>query len=178
MTLFSGRLATLRVSDVMNPEVVTVSAAAPIEEAIVLLKSHHITGAPVIDDDGRFVGILSLSDLVDLHHPPAAPLPDAPEVSLPNSARIHGADPTAWRLYDLAAPLASTSDSATLKVADRMTRLVVTVPADAALVQAARVMCDGHLHRVPVLDENGGLCGIVATMDILAALVNAADEPD
>jgi CBS-domain-containing membrane protein len=37
-------------------------------------------------------------------------------------------------------------------------------------------MCDGHWHRVPVVDDAGALCGIISTMDVLAALVNAADE--
>ena len=46
----------------------------------------------------------------------------------------------------------------------------------APLVEVARVMCDGHWHRVPVVDDGGALCGIISTMDVLAALVNAADE--
>jgi CBS-domain-containing membrane protein len=57
-----------------------------------------------------------------------------------------------------------------------MSRQVRSVPDKAPLVEVARVMCDGHWHRVPVVDDGGALCGIISTMDVLAALVNAADE--
>ena len=39
-------------------------------------------------------------------------------------------------------------------------------------------MCSGHWHRVSVVDDEGALINIVSTMDVLAALVNVADEPN
>ena len=44
------------------------------------------------------------------------------------------------------------------------------------LVDVARRMCDGHRHRVPVVDVQARLCGMITAMDILAAMVNVADE--
>ena len=57
-----------------------------------------------------------------------------------------------------------------------MSRRLVSVRETTPLVEVARVMCDGHWHRVTVVDDSGRLKGIVSTMDVLAALVQAADE--
>ena len=57
-----------------------------------------------------------------------------------------------------------------------MSRRLVSVREDTALVDVARIMCDGHWHRVPVVDRQGQLRGIVSTMDVLAAVVHSADE--
>ena len=57
-----------------------------------------------------------------------------------------------------------------------MSRRLISVREDTPLVELARFMCDGHWHRVTVIDSQGRLNGIVSTMDILAALVQTADE--
>ena len=44
------------------------------------------------------------------------------------------------------------------------------------LVRAARMMCEQHLHRVPVVNDEGRVVGIISTMDLVAALLNALDE--
>ena len=63
-------------------------------------------------------------------------------------------------------------------VSARMSNVVTSVTDDAPLVEVARVMCNGHWHRVPVVDAQGSLAGIISTMDVLAALVNTAEERD
>jgi CBS domain-containing protein len=45
-----------------------------------------------------------------------------------------------------------------------------------SLLKAARTMCEQHLHRLPVVDDEGRVVGIISTMDIVAAVVNAVDE--
>jgi len=68
-------------------------------------------------------------------------------------------------------------------VADRdtvncyMASAVQSIAADASLLKAGRMMCTAHLHRVPVLDGER-VVGIVSTMDIVAAMLNAVDELD
>jgi CBS-domain-containing membrane protein len=57
-----------------------------------------------------------------------------------------------------------------------MSRRLVSVREQTPLVEVARVLCDGHWHRVTVVDDTGRLKGIVSTMDVLAALVHAVDE--
>ena len=62
-------------------------------------------------------------------------------------------------------------------VRDRMSRKVISVSPETPLVEVARVMCEGHWHRVPVLDESRLLGGMISTMDVLAAMVQSHDEP-
>jgi CBS domain-containing protein len=57
-----------------------------------------------------------------------------------------------------------------------MTRGVRTIAAEAPLLDAARMMCDKHIHRLPVTDAAGQLVGILTSLDVVAALVNAEDE--
>ena len=61
-------------------------------------------------------------------------------------------------------------------VSRHMSRRTVSVSEETSLVEIARLMCDGHWHRVLVVDAQGRLRGLVSTMDVLAALVQAADE--
>ena len=122
---------------------------------------------PVIDGNGRLVGVLSLRDLMNVargKQPKRDPIPLA-----------HGRDHTSWDLFAQATPLDSKLRAQT--VSERMSQSVTSVSTDAPLVEVARAMCNGHWHRVPVVDERNTLCGIIATMDILAAIVNVADEP-
>lgn len=49
--------------DVMNPDVLVVQAAAKASEAAAFLAEHEITGAPVVDEEGHLVGVVSVTDL-------------------------------------------------------------------------------------------------------------------
>ncbi|MAG92555.1 MAG: hypothetical protein CMJ48_02215 [Planctomycetaceae bacterium] len=160
----SDRLGMLTARDVMTPNVIVVREDDSIESAVAALKAHHISGAPVVDAQGKFTGLLSVSDIVDGLTQDNS---DRPQVKL-----SHDHDTTTWPLFDRAKP----EHIASGNVSECMTRLIASVNPDAHLVDVARVMCDGHWHRVPVVDEDNALCGMISTLDVLAALVNAADE--
>lgn len=162
-----GRLGELQAGDIMTGSVIVVREADSIHAAIETLKSERITGAPVVDAAGKLVGILSINDLIA---PPAA---GERLASVPLS---HGQDRTSWDLFDRAGSL--TGEHADQTVKDRMSTHVASVAAHATLVDVARMMCDGHWHRVPVVDRTGAIKGIISTMDVLAAVVNAADEAE
>ncbi|HUG91290.1 MAG TPA: CBS domain-containing protein, partial [Planctomycetaceae bacterium] len=138
------------------------------------LKENRITGAPVVDDGGKLVGILSMSDLVAPAGEPLTPSRPVPLDHAEGVAAWNVEGATAWELFERGGPLGTRTGVE--RVAQRMSRHVASVAEDATLVEAARVMCDGHWHRVPVVAAGGGLCGIISSMDVLAALVNAADE--
>ncbi len=57
-----------------------------------------------------------------------------------------------------------------------MTAAVQTVHRDASLVEAGRIMCAEHVHRLPVVEESGQVVGLVSSLDIVAALVKAIEE--
>jgi CBS-domain-containing membrane protein len=168
MPSLPGRLGTLRARDVMTRNLIVIRDSYTIEQAIGELKSHHITGAPIVNDSGKFVGILSMSDLL------RGGAAGSQQRSAKPTPLAHGEGKMTWDLFDLASPV----DAATGEelVAERMSTVVTSVTTDAPLVEVARVMCSGHWHRVPVVEESGQLAGIISTMDVLAAIVNAADE--
>jgi CBS-domain-containing membrane protein len=57
-----------------------------------------------------------------------------------------------------------------------MTSAVQSIRASAAVIDAARIMCNAHLHRLPVLDDTGRPIGIVSSLDLVSAMMNAMDE--
>ncbi len=163
-----GRLGELRARDVMTPTVITLCENDSLVTAMQTLKSHHITGAPVVDDTGRLVGILSMTDLID-------PSAEVDETSPPPTIPLpHGKDPTSWQLFERAAAMSEEHHESTVK--SRMSTDIRAVSEDATLVESARMMCDGHWHRVPVIDKKNALKGLISSMDVLAAIVNVADE--
>jgi CBS-domain-containing membrane protein len=160
-----SRIATLRAEHVMTPDVIVLRDSDPIPQAVSTLKSHHISGAPVVDENGKLVGLLSISDIVGEGEPP-------PE-GVRQERLVHRVDSTVWKLFDRAQ---SREPADTRAVRDCMTTGFTSVGRKTSLINVARTMCTGHWHRVPVVDDDGALCGMITTLDILAALVNAADE--
>ncbi|MFQ5734673.1 MAG: HPP family protein [Planctomycetaceae bacterium] len=167
MTGLPGRLGELRARDVMTKSVIVVRQSDDVATAVEVLKSHHITGTPVVDETGRLVGIFSISDVVNRDGAPS-------EADVDSEPFSDEAGRTASRLFDRAVAIGEEQGESTVR--DRMSTTVRSVPQDASLVDVARAMCDGHWHRVPVIDDCGALQGIISTMDVLAAVKNAADE--
>lgn len=165
-----GRLGSLTAQDVMTRQIIGLLETDTLEDAVKTLKEHRISGAPVTDAGGKLVGILSITDLV------GASGAGAPTTMRPIPLAEDHHDTMTWDLFDRANAMESQAHAELVQ--QRMSRQIASVSADAPLVEVARVMCHGHWHRVPVVDENGGLCGIIATMDILAALVNVSDEQE
>ncbi len=168
MAFLPGRLGTLRARDVMTRNLIVINENDTIQTTIENLRSHHITGAPVVNGSGKFVGLLSMSDLL---RPGSEATGKGEHKPTPLA---HGEGKTTWDLFEMASPMDDAVSEE--KVSDRMSRVVTSVTVDAPLVEVARVMCNGHWHRVPVVTETGELAGIISTMDLLAALVNVADE--
>lgn len=143
----------------MTREVVCIPRGMTLRGAAHRLIELDISGAPVVDDQGRCIGVLSRSDLVRF---------------LDKGTSAH-ADPyeefTAdWGLATLDA-LPATS------VADFMTRPVLTARADAGARELARMMQQSHMHRVVIVGEQGEVVGIVTAMDILGAVADEEDWP-
>ena len=62
------------------------------------------------------------------------------------------------------------------RVFHEMSSGVRSVQPEQTLLMAARIMCEKHVHRLPVLDPDGKPVGLITSMDVVAALVNAIDE--
>lgn len=143
--------------DIMTPEVVTISPEADITEAVKILLDKGINGLPVVDGEGRLVGILCQSDLVRM------------QKSLPI--------PSLFTLLDGFVPLSSSAllDAevkriAASKVSDAMSTKVVTVDPDMTIDEIAALMVDKKFHTLPVT-RDGKLLGIVGKKDVLKTLI-------
>ena len=121
------RILTLRVGDVMTASPVTVEVSASMEEVARLFTTHRIHSAPVIDDSGRCVGIITATDFVKR----MAIYSESEQQPVEMVHREEGilAEP---RSYDY--------------VSDCMTPCVQTVTSTTPLIQAAKVMTGAHLH--------------------------------
>lgn len=153
------RLLSLRVSDVMQLNVVRLPSYATLAEAAEIFLKHQISGAPVVDERDRCVGILSAMDFVKREQNVAT------RGALEQSQRRQG--PTAMLnvgAYDEE------------RIDGYMTSAVQSIAMDATLIQAAEIMCGAHVHRIPVLDGRARPVGMVSSLDIAAALLQAIEE--
>jgi predicted transcriptional regulator len=156
------RLLTLRVSDVMSRNVVSIAATKSMANAAEILTQHFISGAPVIGHQGQCVGILSATDFVRC-------VANSQENRSTSNDQIEKRNGVAASRHACPAP-------ATDLVASHMSALVQTVNIDQPLTEAARLMCQNHIHRVVDLDAQGRPAGVLTSLDMVAALINAIEE--
>ena len=146
----------LRVRDIMQKDVITATPEATVRELADLLARHKISGVPVVDGEGKVVGVVSEADVIlqdaDLHFPYYIPFLDS-IIYLQSVSKFE------TRLRKMFGT----------KVADIMSREVVTIAPDASVYDAAALMADRTINRVPVL-EKGRLVGILTRGDIVKAI--------
>lgn len=146
----------LRVKDVMTVEVVTLRPEETVSEALALLLRHGIGGAPVVDDDGRVVGMLSESDLaVEETHLP---------LSIFSVLGAMATWPPSVRRFE-----GQIRKAMGAKVGDVMSRSIVSCGPEASVEEAAALLYDHHLRRFPVI-AGDRLVGIVGRADVLGTL--------
>ena len=147
---FREGLPDVNVSEVMRREVVTVTPDSPITLVVELLLGKNFTAVPVIDAQRKVVGMVSDNDLLTRGG-----------MNLSLSLRKAMADP------EFVSKLHESLEDPQRKVSEVMTAQVVTTTPDTVLGAAARLMIDKRLKRLPVVDEEGTLVGILGRLDIL-----------
>jgi CBS domain-containing protein len=149
----------MKAADVMVSNVVTVGIKASIGEVAAILLNNHISAAPVVDEKGELVGIVSEGDLIR-----------RPEIG---TAKRHS-----WWLDLISNKWASATEyikSHSRKVADVMTRDVITAKPDTPLGDIAAMLERNRIKRVPIV-EGGKLVGLVSRANILQALASATKK--
>ncbi|AFZ33122.1 MULTISPECIES: CBS domain-containing protein [Chroococcaceae] len=149
------------VAEVMSRDPIVVRPETPLNEAIQILAEKRISGLPVIDDDGKLVGIISETDLMWQETgvtPPAYIMILDSVIYLQNPAKYE---------RDLHKALGQT-------VGEVMSSDPVTVSPDKSLREAAKLMHDREVRRLPVIDAEGKIIGILTRGDVVRAM--AADE--
>jgi len=154
-------LTRFTVRDVMRADVVTVRVTDTMGHAASVLNSYGITGAPVVDDAGVCVGVLSSSDFV-IREIASAGIPTAASLAF-----------EAMTIKNSFAPPEAIEGNL---VEAYMTTDVHTIAADAPMLRAARLLCEERIHRLVVVDPTGRPVGIVSSLDMVACMVVAIEE--
>lgn len=153
----------LPVTEVMSKPVVSVSSEMTIEEAARVFVERDISGAPVVDSDGKLLGLVEDDDLVI------------------EDARVHF--PTYIQIFGGAIPIPGSvkrfedeirASAGLTTVGEIMDDKPYMVDASANLEDVATLIKDHHLSRVPVVDGDR-VIGIISRHDIVAALARDSD---
>jgi CBS-domain-containing membrane protein len=150
------RLLDLTAADLMSRDVFAIQTPMSVRVAAHQLAAAGVSGAPVVDEHERCVGVLSATDLMRFLD--QGPL--ASRRSFQMSAACLCSD---WEVLELE----------TLPVDDvsrYMTTDIVTASPETGIGELARTMLDAHIHRVIVVDAPGRPVGIVSSTDVLAAV--------
>lgn len=153
------------VAEVMTRDPLTVSPETPLGEAIQIMADKRIGGLPVVDGEGNLVGILSESDLMwqatGVELPAYIMLLDS-VIYLKNPAQYN------QELHKALGQL----------VRDAMTDKVVTITPEQTVRQAAHLMHDKRVRRLPVVDEAGKVIGVVTRGDIVREMASRYSDGD
>ncbi len=133
------------VKDVMTTRVIWVKKDATFREMAVALREHRVSAFPVVDDDGKVIGVVSEADMLTKEA-----LYDEPSVI---SGILHHRDQVKAR---------------GVTAGDLMTTVVVAVRPQDTVEHAAKLMYDRKVKRLPVTDANGRLVGIISRADVLS----------
>ncbi|MCQ4205700.1 CBS domain-containing protein [Streptomyces longispororuber] len=142
------------VSDVMTQTVVAVGRDAPFKEIVEVMDQWRVSALPVQEGEGRVVGVVSEADLL--------PKEEFRDLDPDRREQLR-------RLSDLA-------KAGAVCAGELMTSPAVCVHADATLAEAARIMATRRVKRLPVVDAEGLLEGIVSRSDLLKVFLRSDDD--
>jgi CBS domain-containing protein len=136
----------MRVNDLMETEVLTVKADELVEDLLDALVGKHIHGAPVVDESGALVGIVSLLDIY---------------FGTMTRSGEEGSGP-------------HRKQSASLRVGEIMTAPAVSVGETTKIADLCKMMHKLRIHRVPVVRQQK-VIGMISSLDICAAVARGED---
>lgn len=153
---------SLLAKDIMNRDILSVGMEWSIDQLANYLIENSISGAPVTSEEGKLLGVVSLTDIVRYRSMPATDI----RPNDPHEYYIHAQEsrysPAEIELFHI-------ETESLVKVREIMTPVTFNVNEDATLQQIADAMLRGGIHRVFVT-RNEVLVGIITTMDILGVI--------
>lgn len=151
-------MTDLLAKDIMTKKVITIDQDASIEELSGLLLDNNISGVPVVDNDGKMIGIATEGDIIvkdtDLHFPRYFKLLDSiiyleSLTKFKNSLKKHLA----------------------IKVSEIMTSDIISCSPETPVDDIANTMVENKINRIPVLSADGKPAGIITRADIIKSMV-------
>ncbi len=147
----------MKARDVMVSPVITVSENDTVRDVARILIARHISAVPVVDQAGRLVGIVSEADLM-------------------HRAEAGTERPNSWWLSLVSGDRAIAAEyvqSHAMRVKDVMTKDVQTAVPETPLYEIADLLEERHIKRVPIVNKDGDLVGIVSRANIVQAVASA-----
>ena len=154
------RTSTLTAHELMVTDVRTAHPEWPVEQLATFFQQHVITGAPVVDDEGFLVGVVSLTDIAEY----TAEATGQKVGHYGFSRSYHGSADDAYDEEDLVTLRIQEAPDATVR--DVMTTGVHSVAVDATVQRVADTMLKNRIHRVLVTEE-GELKGLITAFDLV-----------
>jgi predicted transcriptional regulator len=146
----------LTAKDIMTREVITVNENATVRELATLLLMNSISGAPVVNEDGGVIGVVTESDLIFQNK----------KVHLPTAVAILDAFVFLERPEKMEKELKKIAGS---KVGDICSHDLVSVTPETGLEELATLMAEKKIHTLPVM-EQGKLVGVIGKSDIIRTI--------
>jgi len=138
------------VKDVMTKTVVTIKRDADLHEAARLLSENRISGMPVVDDNNRVIGVISEADIL----------------ALAGMKKEHTFKDILRNILGEPVPARTGGN----RVEDVMSFPPITSKADDDIAEVAKVLDERRIKRLPVVDGEGRLLGVVSRADIVRAI--------
>ena len=138
------------VQSVMSKNVITIARHADLHEAARLLSENRISGAPVVNDEGQLIGVISEADLL----------------TLAGMKGEHTFKDIVRNIMGEPVPARKSGN----KVEDVMSSPPITAKVSDDIGHVAKILDDRRIKRLPVIDDNGKLVGIIARADIIRAI--------
>lgn len=145
-----------RVRDVMTAEVVVVRDQTPFKEIVGLMRQHNVSALPVVDATDELVGIVSEADLL--------------------MKEELAADGESHRRFQSRRRRIDRAKAGGVVAQELMSSPVETIDPEAPLARAARLLHDRRVKRLPVVDPNGKVVGIVSRADLLRVFLRPDRE--
>lgn len=144
--------------DIMTKDVITVTPETTVTELALLLSTHNIGGAPVVDDSGALVGVVTESDLIDqkkkIHIPTVVTILDS-------VFYLENPDKMEKEMKKIAGST----------VGDIYSKNPVTVLEETPLDELATLMAEKNIHTLPVM-RGDSLVGVIGKKDIIRTLIS------
>lgn len=144
--------------DIMSKEVLTVKPETSVSELAQLLTTHNINGAPVVDSDGKLIGVVTENDLVfqkkQVHIPTVINILDS-------FIYLESQEKMKKEMEKISA----------VTVENIYSKDVKTVTPETPIEEIATIMAEQHIHTIPVIKDNN-IVGVIGKKDIIRTLIS------
>ncbi|HEX3147710.1 MAG TPA: CBS domain-containing protein [Gemmataceae bacterium] len=157
------RLHAVLAEDVMTPNPVSIRDELTVHEAVVFLTERRISAAPVINEAGRPVGVVSEADILRHDREHTEHLYWLPQKEVDRELTLGSGEHLSGKSFEVEVPDVS-------RVKDIMNPVIYAVRQNTSIHEVVSQLVKRRIHRLFVVDDDNSLVGVITTLDILQRL--------